>query len=314
MPRSPLVSIVTAAYNEERHIGKFLNSIKGLDYPKNKLETIIVDDGSIDNTREIVKKYKVKMVRSSHLGFGDARNLGIKASKGDILILFDADMIVDKNFIKEAILFFEKNRQYDAFEGMEYIRNSNKLIAKMFYLTDYLGYKTMKVLIPRVIKRKIIEKIGYNKPDYGYYIDWEYQQRMLRSGFKIGHSQKAKYYHIAPENMSELKRKMKWGGKSLAFILKNDFFAFARKSLFVFLCGLVPLYILFILLPNPFKFLGYFPLGIFLLFQVKRTIEMFLATKDPLSFLMPFFDILTMFITLLGMVDGLLNIRSKPKA
>ncbi|NCN39246.1 MAG: glycosyltransferase, partial [Candidatus Aenigmarchaeota archaeon] len=47
MPRSPLVSIVTAAYNEERHIGKFLNSIKGLDYPKNRLETIIVDDGSI---------------------------------------------------------------------------------------------------------------------------------------------------------------------------------------------------------------------------------------------------------------------------
>src|SRR3989338_5052568 len=65
----PKISIVIPAYNEEKNIGKCIESIHNSDYPKEKLQIMVVDDGSIDNTLKILRKYKnVKVLRQNHLG------------------------------------------------------------------------------------------------------------------------------------------------------------------------------------------------------------------------------------------------------
>ena len=69
----PKVSIIIPAHNEEKNILRTINSVLNLDYPKDRLEIIVVDDSSTDNTSNVVKKYRqVKLVYNKHKGLGKA--------------------------------------------------------------------------------------------------------------------------------------------------------------------------------------------------------------------------------------------------
>jgi glycosyltransferase involved in cell wall biosynthesis len=82
---SPFISVVVPVYNGDRIIGNCVESLLNQSYPKDNYEIIVVDNGSTDNTRAIIKKYPVKMliedsIKSSYA----ARNKGIKHAKGEV--------------------------------------------------------------------------------------------------------------------------------------------------------------------------------------------------------------------------------------
>lgn len=100
----PTVSLVISAYNEEKHIeNKIKNSIS-LDYPKEKLEIIVVSDGSTDKTVSILEKYAGKGVTlikfEERAGKTKAQNEAVKNSKGDILFFTDVTTIHPPDVIK----------------------------------------------------------------------------------------------------------------------------------------------------------------------------------------------------------------------
>ena len=100
--KETLVSVVIPTYNEEKSIGKCIISLQEQSYPN--LEIIIVDDGSLDKTREIIKKFKkVKLIEGEHKGPGFYRNLGAEFAKGEILVFVDADMAFEKDYVKKLI-------------------------------------------------------------------------------------------------------------------------------------------------------------------------------------------------------------------
>jgi len=98
-----LVSIVVAAYNEERVIGECLTSLLHQDY--RPLEIIVVDDGSKDSTPDIVAAFGdvLLLKQAKHVGAGAARNLGAAHGRGDILVFVDADMVFPRHFIEKLI-------------------------------------------------------------------------------------------------------------------------------------------------------------------------------------------------------------------
>ena len=80
----PSVSILIPAYNEGKTITKTIKSVLNLDYPKDKLEIIVINDSSTDNTADMVKKFKeVKLIYNKHRGAGKASalNMGLKYAK-----------------------------------------------------------------------------------------------------------------------------------------------------------------------------------------------------------------------------------------
>jgi glycosyltransferase involved in cell wall biosynthesis len=107
--QKPLVSIIIPAFNEEKVIGQLLGSIKKQTYKK--IETIVVDDASTDNTVEISKKYTKKVYRRVHAERSVQRNFGAKKSKGSILFFLDADMVLSGNVVKDAV---KKKKDYKA--------------------------------------------------------------------------------------------------------------------------------------------------------------------------------------------------------
>lgn len=117
MHYSPYVSIVVPVYNEEKGIWKTVHSLTSLNYPKDKLEIIIVDHGSRDRTADIAKQikaqfssYKIEVVEKKRQGRemkAHAFNAGLKVASGEFVACVDGDTIVMKNCLSEMVPYFE---------------------------------------------------------------------------------------------------------------------------------------------------------------------------------------------------------------
>lgn len=84
-------SIIIPNYNKEKYIAECLDSIFNQTISKDKYEVIVVDDGSTDNSLEIIKKYPVKLFQTNRKRSGGARNLGIENAQGKFIIFIDSD-------------------------------------------------------------------------------------------------------------------------------------------------------------------------------------------------------------------------------
>lgn len=95
----PKISIVIPTYNSARFIGDALNSV--IAQKIDNLETIVVDDGSSDNTREVVKSFgkEIKYLWQENRGAAAARNVGIKAAGGEWIAFLDSDDCWDPNYL-----------------------------------------------------------------------------------------------------------------------------------------------------------------------------------------------------------------------
>ncbi|MFH0863185.1 MAG: glycosyltransferase [Candidatus Altiarchaeota archaeon] len=99
----PKVSVIVPAYNAEATIEDCVKSLLALDWPTDSLELVLVDDGSTDGTRGIIRSYpQVRLVEAKHEGPAAARNLGVKSSKGDVIIFTDSDCVVPKDWLKRV--------------------------------------------------------------------------------------------------------------------------------------------------------------------------------------------------------------------
>ena len=106
----PPVTLLIIVHNEEKVIKRKIENSLNLAYPKDKLEIIVVDDGSNDKTRDFVKEYKragVKLVEQNpRKGKASAINLGVKHANGEIIIITDGNSMLNKEALKKLVRHF----------------------------------------------------------------------------------------------------------------------------------------------------------------------------------------------------------------
>ncbi|MFD2616320.1 glycosyltransferase [Terrilactibacillus laevilacticus] len=112
-PYRKKVSIILSSYNAKERLLLALRSYLYQDFPKESFEVIVVDDGSTDQTMaaisQIQTNYSLKYIRlPNNSGRSCARNRGIEASTGEIIIFSDSDMIAEPNFITKHVTLHEK--------------------------------------------------------------------------------------------------------------------------------------------------------------------------------------------------------------
>lgn len=103
----PTVSVIVPVKNGAAKIKDLLDSLMQVNYNRDKLEIIVVDGNSTDDTREIVSQYKVKLLTEEGPGLNAARNTGIKYSRGEIIAFTDYDCVVSKNWIEKIVENFQ---------------------------------------------------------------------------------------------------------------------------------------------------------------------------------------------------------------
>ncbi len=114
MPK-PLVSVLIATYNMEQYIEETINSVLAQDYQP--IQIVVVDDGSSDNTREVLSKYgeRIEYYHQAASGGPSApRNLGLTKTKGEYIAFFDADDIMKPDRLSTTLKFMQENPQVGA--------------------------------------------------------------------------------------------------------------------------------------------------------------------------------------------------------
>jgi len=107
----PFVTVIVPVYNAEDFIGKCLSALSEQDYPKDRHRIIVVDNGSKDNTRSIIRLFPeiTLLVEHTIQSSYAARNRGIRDAKSDIYAFTDSDCIPEKDWISAASRFFMNN-------------------------------------------------------------------------------------------------------------------------------------------------------------------------------------------------------------
>ena len=104
-----MISVIITAYNAEKTIEKCLNSI--LDTKYNNYEIVIVNDGSTDNTEDIIELFatdKIKYFSKPNTGVADSRNFGIEKANGDYITFVDSDDFVSSNYFENVDKYIEQ--------------------------------------------------------------------------------------------------------------------------------------------------------------------------------------------------------------
>lgn len=222
-----LISIIIPAFNEEKIIGECFKSLKNQSYKQ--VEIIVVDDGSQDSTRTLVKSFPdIKLLTQGHKGPGQARNFGAAKAKGEILVFADADMTFDKNFIKDLIKPILDGETIGTFSKNEMVKNKGNIWSVCWNINKNLPRDRMvpkdypdEAPVFRAILKSEFERVGGFETSGQYTDDWSLSRKL---GKKSSVASGAIYYHSNPDSPIEIWRQARWIGK-------NEFIAgsFLRK-------------------------------------------------------------------------------------
>lgn len=146
---SGLVSIITPCYNGSKYISETIESVIAQTYPN--WEMIVIDDGSKDNSADIVRAYtqkdkRITLVQQANAGSASARNNGIRRSNGQYIALLDADDLWDADFLKHQVTYMKEHDAVCVFCSYRRIDENSKEILRPTMAKEVISTKDMKVM------------------------------------------------------------------------------------------------------------------------------------------------------------------------
>jgi glycosyltransferase involved in cell wall biosynthesis len=181
---APLVSVIMAAYNAAEHIGEALESALAQEW--RPLEVVVVDDGSTDDTAEVVRRYPdVLYVRQDNRGPSAARNAAVEHSSGGFVANFDSDDILPPTRIGDQTRYLLDHPEVGAVFGRQEWMNAPDWMARDSVYGDVDGIPLSSVMF----RRNVFFELGYDT-SFVHGEDMDLLVRMRERGIE---------YHVIPE-------------------------------------------------------------------------------------------------------------------
>ncbi len=272
------ISLILIAKNEEKNLPELINSIKNQKLNKNKFEVILVDWKSKDNTIKLCKKAKFRIIKQKKLGVSNARNIGWKNAKNNIIFFIEADSFLDKNCLKEIYNTFKDKNVKCARPNIKII--SKNWLQKGLSTQIKIGTKTTKGnLFPIIYRKFILEELkGYDeKLDFAE--DRELPNRVMKANYKSKYLNKAKLFSKPVSKINELYKQGIWYGSNIFNYFKKTKDFKTMLGLLVY-ASLIPLLILSIF---NIIFLIFFITSFLIVFIY--SLKAFFLTKNLYSFI-----------------------------
>lgn len=234
----PFVSIIIPTFNRSKTLEKSLNLFFKQDYPKDKTEIVVIDDGSSDNTNKTVKNIKIKLPKKIRLkylfqknkGPSVARNLGINNCQGSIVIIVNDDTLPVKEFITEHVKFhFRFPKKNFGVLGFTTWSPEIKITPFMRWLENggplfsYNQIKGVKINWQQgwtcniSYKKEFLLENGLFDEDFPFaaWEDIELAYRLFKKGMEFRYNKNAIGYHYHPTTLKSSIRKMNTQGISV---------------------------------------------------------------------------------------------------
>jgi len=195
------VSVVVPVYNGESTIKECLESTLTLDYPREKLEVITVDDGSTDATLSVLKTYPVRLVQKNHGGYPSSMNAGIGESKGDVVLIVDSDTYVHHDYLAKILEELE-DQKVGIVSGYVATKPNAKFWARIIGFESEDRYDQMDSKYVDFItstctayRKEVFNQLGPFNEELKRGSDEDLAQRASKAGWKIVLRKDAVCYH-----------------------------------------------------------------------------------------------------------------------
>ncbi len=275
LKKYPTFSVIIPAYNEEDSIKDTIKSVLNLDYPKEKLEIVVINDGSKDRTGKIVEELarenkgrNIKLINQINQGKAKSLNNGLKIINGEFFACLDADSIINSDALKKMLAVFQENGKELAIVTPSMRIRDPKTILQKFQRLEYLMSVTLARFRSKldcahvapgpfsVYRTEYITKMG-GFDENNLTEDQEIAYRAQKNHYKILQCSDAIVYTLCPPNLKELyKQRNRWFKGSLFNVIKYRSLMFNKNyahfgmlqmpmNLFTFFAGIAAIVFLF---------------------------------------------------------------------
>lgn len=319
-PKALTTSVIIPAYNSEKTIGECLKSLKK--QTEKPGEIIVVDDGSRDRTTQTTGKSGVRIIKQEHAGPAAARNRGVRAARGEIILFTDADCIPDRDWVKEMLASFQDSK----IAGVQgsYKTRQKALLARFAQFEIEQRYK-------RLSGRKYIDFMGTYSAAYRRDLflkfrgfdegfpeasgeDPELSFRLFEAGHKMVFNPMAMVFHQHPDTLRKY-LKQKFGRAKWRVLLyrkhpnKMVSESYTPQNLKLQI-GLFCMFVIFLLM-SPFLFVSFYVSMSLLILLFLSTLPFSIKAgrgDRRLGTFSPFILILRSAAFSLGLLYGVLNL------
>lgn len=177
----PKFSIIIPVYNVEKYLKKCLDGVFNQTYKD--YEVIVVNDGTKDNSMDIVKDYNVKVINQKNQGLSAARNAGVKKAIGDYLIFLDSDDYWEKDLLKELSKSLKNNPDLVRFQINEVYEDGRVIPYQEESFTNLSGPDAFK----KIVKYHFVENACIYAIKRKYYVEnkFEFRKDTLHEDFGL---------------------------------------------------------------------------------------------------------------------------------
>ncbi len=181
------MSVVVPSFNTANYLGETIESVLSQSYPN--VELIVVDDGSTDESPEVIRRYgdRIKSVLQSNQGVAAARNRGISMSSGEFIAFLDCDDVWHADKLARQMPLMRDPTVGMVYSGLQYIDGSGQPLGTM--LTGKRGHvlRDMAMLenvgVPAcgssaLVRRKCLDEVGLFDTEMSYSADWDLWRRI----------------------------------------------------------------------------------------------------------------------------------------
>lgn len=221
---TPSVAVIVPCYNEATTVAATCDSLLALDYPKEKLEVILIDDGSTDGTAGAMQRFaghpQVRIVRKENGGKHTALNAGIALTQAEIIGCLDADSFVETDALREIIPCFAAAKVAAVTAAMS-VHKPENLLQEM-QNAEYIFGITLRHSMASInglyvtpgpfsfYRRAVLAELGGFR--YGHQTeDMEMALRIQQAGYHIENAPYARVYTKAPSSVPGLiKQRTRW--------------------------------------------------------------------------------------------------------
>ena len=217
----PSISILVPAYNEEKTIGVTLEALRGLDYPKDKIHLMVIDDGSTDRTSEVARRFDgIRLIRKPNGGKASALNAGLAIVDSELVACVDSDSRPAPDALRKAIPFFA-DPKVAAVTTSIFVREPKNLVQRLQrieYIMIVWARKLLEFLDsvyvtpgPLAIYRaSVLREVG-GFDEKNLTEDIEIAWRLLHAGYAIKMATDAEVDTVAPATFRNWwRQRLRW--------------------------------------------------------------------------------------------------------
>ncbi len=224
LKKYPKVSIIVPCYNEEKTAYKTIRSLLNLNYPQDKLEIILVDDGSTDGTWNVLERFKnysnIQMFRKENGGKHTAMNLGLERATAEFVGGLDADSFVHPEALKRIMTYFVDQKVMAVAPAVVVHQPKNVLQKAQkaeydfgVFMKKMQGFLGGIYVTPgpfSIFRKSVFENLGPYKKAHNTE-DQEIALRMQKHHYTIEHCPDAYVYTTSPDTIAKLYRqRVRW--------------------------------------------------------------------------------------------------------